>query len=247
MNKQHQPQIIGIIPARGGSKSVPYKNIKPLAGIPLLVYMLKAALGSKFLTRVLVSSEDKKILAVARKYGGPKTVLARPKRLALDSTPSLPVIKHAVKKIESREGSFFDYIVMLQPTTPLVTSRDIDAALHKLIRTKADTVVSVYQVNDSHPVKMKKIVKDRLVPYFPGIKEVVFRRQDLDPVYKRNGGIYASKREVVMRQGLLYGGRITRPYVMPSERSVDVNSHVDFLVLEAIVRQNSTKKRLVQK
>jgi len=237
-------KVIGIIPARGGSKAVPRKNIKLLGGKPLLFYMLNSALGSNMLDYVVVSSEDDEILDVAKKYGkkNKKLVLIkRPKYLAKDNTFSPPVLEHATRKIEKEKGYKFDYVVMLQVTTPFVTSDDIDRSIKKIIKTKADSVVSVHEINDTHPVKIKKIVNDMLLQYVPGLKETILRRQDLSLVYKRNGGIYVSKRDVIMKHGLLWG-KICRPYIMPPERSVDINNIVDFYTAEAILKNNIHKR-----
>ncbi len=230
-------KVIAIIPARGGSKSVPRKNIKPLAGKPLIVHMLDAALGSKLITTVVMSSEDKEIQGVVKEWGKVKVeIIDRPAELAQDDTPSLPVIEHAVKLMEEKHGRY-DYVVMLQLTTPFIRSEDIDESLKILIDTGADTVLSVCKANSFHPVKMKKIREDgRLVQYIDGLQETQFTRQKLDPVYRRNGGIYAHKRDVVMEKGKLYGGDDidTRAYIMSDERSLDINSMADFLAAEAI-------------
>lgn len=237
--------VLAVIPARGGSKGVPRKNIKLLDGKPLIYYMLSAALKSKMINCVAVSSEDDEILNIANKYGKKSKkfiLIKRPKHLAKDNTLSQPVLKHAVDEIETRKGHKFDYIAMLQVTTPFVTSSDIDSAVKKIIKTKADSVVSVCQINDTHPVKIKKIVNDRLLQYTPNLKETIFRRQDLPPAYKRNGGIYISKRNMVMEHNLIWGG-VCRPYIMSPEKSVDINNHVDFYTAEAIIKNRINKKK----
>lgn len=234
-----EPKIVAVITARGGSKSVPRKNIRPLAGKPLLAHMLGAALDAKRLTTVAVSSEDPEILAVARAWGrGRAALIERPPELAEDHSPSLPVVQHAVLELEKEYGPY-DHVVMLQPTTPLVRGEDIDAALQILIETGADTVLSVQQVNDRHPIKMKRLTEDgRLVQYIEGLSEHENTRQKLEPVYQRNGGIYAHKRATVMEKGMLYGGDDldARPYLMSDERSADINSIADFIAAEALYR-----------
>ena len=232
-----QLNVVAIIPARGGSKSVPRKNVRPLGGKPLIAHMLQAALGASLVRVVAVSSEDAEILTASKEWGEGRTeCIERPVALAQDDTPSLPVITHAVEVLERRHGRF-DYVVMLQLTTPFVRAEDIDAALKLLVESGADSVLSVCKANSFHPVKMKKITDDnRLVQYIEGLSETEFTRQKLSPVYRRNGGIYAHKRAVVIEQGLLYGADtiVTRPYVMSDERSVDINSMADFLAAEAI-------------
>lgn len=246
MNKKYN--ILAVIPARGGSKGVPRKNIRPLAGKPLLYYMLKAALGSRYLNYVALSSEDEEILDVAEKIAGNSRkffLIKRPKELAKDNTQSLPVVQHAVKQIEKKEKIKFDFVILLQATSPFVVSEDIDSAIEKAIKTKADVVVSVSQVpGGSHPIKMKRIVNDKLEQFAPCLPENVFRRQDLEPAYKRNGGIYLAKRDNIIKTNspsALFWGKITRPYVMPSERSIDIDTMADFIIAEQMFK-NLRKK-----
>ncbi|TSC63110.1 MAG: N-acetylneuraminate cytidylyltransferase NeuA [Parcubacteria group bacterium Gr01-1014_48] len=238
-----KPLILGVIPARGGSKSVPRKNIKLLGGKPLLYYMLTAALGSVLLDRVVVSSEDDEILRIAKKYGGNEVLLRRPKKLALDKTPDVPMLQHAVKAVEKIEKCMFDYVVQLHVTTPFVSSEDIDRALRMLLQSNAQSIVSVCQVNEYHPIKLKKITDGRLVQYVEGLEErSTVRRQDLPPVYWRNGGLYASRREVIMEHGRVFGDHVL-PYVMPSEKSVDMNSIIDFWTAEAVLKNMRLNKK----
>ena len=231
--------MLAIIPARGGSKGIPRKNIKLLAGKPLLYYILTAALGSKLLTHVVVSSDDAEILSVAERYGGKKVCLQRSGNLAEDDTPDLPVFIHALESMEKINNCRYDYVVMLHTTSPLITSVDIDGTLEKLFTTGADSAVSVYEVNDFHPKKLMKIKDGKLAPYVAEFAELTTsRRQDVQPVYKRNGGIYASKRYVVTELGRVWGDHVV-PYIMPDTASVDINSQVDFILAEALMQKRS--------
>lgn len=229
-------RVLGIIPARGGSKSVFRKNIKKLAGKPLLFYVLRAAKKSHFLTDLVVSSEDPEILAVAKKFGGEGVVLKRPIELAQDDTLDVPVLKHAILAMEAKKKIHYDLVVMLHATTPLLRTEDIDGCIEKLMKTDADSVVSVYKVADAHPIKMKKIVNDKLLPYIDNFNEdTTVRRQDLPPIYRRNAGIYVSKRKIIMDNGRVWGDDV-RPFLMPEERSVDINSLLDFYFAEAAIK-----------
>jgi CMP-N,N'-diacetyllegionaminic acid synthase len=237
--------FIGVIPARGGSKGIPGKNIAPLAGKPLISYMIRAALESGALDALAVSSDDQNILDVAAAYGeGKLRLIKRPAELAGDTTPSLPVVRHAVELLEAERGGACDYVVMFQCTTPLATAEDIAGALGLLAGSGADAVMTVFKTNESHPAKAKKLAADgRLTQYVEGLAENQFTRQALAPVYRRNGAVYASRRDVVIRDGKLYGGDdiVTLGYVMPEERSVDINNPLDLLVAEAILRlRNNT-------
>jgi len=226
--------ILGVIPARGGSKSVPRKNIALVHGKPLIAYTIEAAQRSRLLTHFLVSSDDPEIIAVARKCGA-SVPFVRPAELATDVAPSLPVVQHAVGEMERMHGISFDYVVLLQPTTPLRLPEDIDAALEKLVATGADSVISVCDVGAYHPARMRQIVDDRLVELPIREPKEMARRQDLPQVFIRNGAIYAVKRDVVMLQNTM-SGDVCRPYIMPEERSVNVDSMLDLLLAEILLR-----------
>jgi CMP-N-acetylneuraminic acid synthetase len=225
--------ILGVIPARGGSKSVPRKNIALVHGKPLLAYTIQAAQGSQRITHFVVSSEDPEIIAVAKRYGAP-VPFERPAELAADESPTLPVVQHALREMEMLEGIAFDYIVLLQPTTPLRLPEDIDAAVDKLIATGADSVISVCDVGAYHPARMRQIVDDRLVELPIREPKEMLRRQDLPPVYIRNGAVYAVKREVVIEHNSIVG-QVSRPYIMPDERSINVDSELDLLLAEILL------------
>ncbi len=229
-----KPYILGVIPARGGSKSVPRKNLAPLNGKPMFYYTIEAAQQSKLLTHFVVSSEDEEIIKVAKSFGAPAPFV-RPAELATDEAPSLPVVQHAVREVESRKGVTFDYVVLLQATSPLRNSADIDAALEKLIETGADSVVSVVRVAHHHPARMRFIENDLLIQLPMGEQKEMQRRQDLPPVYIRNGAIFATKRSVVMDQNSMLG-KVSRPYVMPESRSANVDTKFDFLVVEVMMQ-----------
>jgi CMP-N,N'-diacetyllegionaminic acid synthase len=216
---------LGIIPARGGSKGVPRKNIRAVAGEPLIAYSIKSAQSSCRLTHFVVSTDDDEIASAARSYGA--DVLMRPASLAADNTPMLPVVRHAFGELEKERGSRFDYGVILQPTSPLRTAADIDQVLEILERTDADTVVSVYRVFDHHPARMYRLENDLLVPFSD---EPTGRlRQDLPPVYHRNGAVYAFRRGTIDEQDSLLGPKL-RAYIMPEERSVNIDNELDLLL-----------------
>lgn len=247
MKEKKHPLVLGIIPARGGSKSIPKKNIAKLGGKPLLFYVLNAALKSASLSHVVVSSDDEEILRVAEKYGGAEVSLKRPKHLARDTTPDVPVLQHAILSSEKKYKCTFDYIVQLHVTTPFLSSQDIDESLKKLIaHPHADSIVSVYRVDELHPKKLKKIVQGRLVQFVPNMDEVTTsRRQDLSSVYKRNAGLYASKRAVVMEKERVWGDYCLA-YEMPRERSFDINNAIDLVVAEAVLRHSTRRKSILR-
>jgi CMP-N-acetylneuraminic acid synthetase len=227
--------ILGVIPARGGSKSVPRKNLADLLGKPLIAYTIEAAKNSRRLSHYVVSSEDAEILEVAKRLGAPAPFV-RPQELASDQAPSLPVVQHAVREMERIEGLTFDYVVLLQPTTPMRRGDDIDAALDKLIATGADSVISMCDVGAYHPARMRRIVDDRLVELPVKEPREMARRQDLPPVYIRNGAIYAARRDLVMLKNSMVGDDC-RAFVMPEERSVNIDGRLDLLMAEILMRE----------
>jgi CMP-N-acetylneuraminic acid synthetase len=226
------PFVLGVIPARGGSKSVPRKNIRLLGHKPLIEYTLCAAKKCSLLSRYVVSTEDVEIAQIVKDLG--VEVIERPKELARDDTPTLPVIQHAVRVIEEEISSNVDYIVILQATSPFRNSEDIRGAIKKLISTKADSVVSVCKLEKFHPWKIKRIVNARLIAYTEEEIEGT-RRQDLPLAYIRNGGIYAVQRDIIMEKNSIFGTDC-RPYIMPPERSVDINNEMDLIFAEALLQ-----------
>ncbi len=229
-------RALGIIPARGGSKGVPRKNIRPVAGRPLIGYTIAAAAGSQLLTHYVVSTDDDEIAAVARAEGAP--VLRRPPELAADDMPMLGVLQHALRE-RAAAGDHYDAVVVLQPTTPLRQPADIDSSLRMLMDGDADSVVSVYVVEDHHPARMYRLVDGCLEPYEhepPGRL-----RQALAPVYHRNGAIYACWTRL-LDQGLLLGGRL-RPYLMPRARSVNIDDELDLALADCLLSRTEAAAR----
>lgn len=222
--------ILALIPARGGSKGVSRKNIRPLAGKPLIAYTIAAAQQSTLVSHILTSTDDAEIIQVANAYGSP--VLNRPPQLAADDTPMIPVVQHALAQFEIS----FDYFVLLQPTTPQRTAADIDQALQILIDTQADSVISVYQVEDHHPTRMYHLQAGQLVPY---AKERPDRlRQGLTAVYHRNGAIYACQPQLIQNHNTLIGPD-NRPYLMPRSRSLNIDEPLDFAFAEFLFAQQT--------
>lgn len=219
-------RILGVITARGGSKGIPGKNIKILGKKPLIAYSIDVAKKSKIMTDVIVSTDDPKIASIAQKYGG-KVSFLRPKKLATDKAKHIDVMRHSIEFMEKAKKVTFDYVVILQPTSPFRLVADIDETLKKLIKSKADSAVTLVEVEENHPIKMKRLDGDRVLPYcFPEPEGV--RRQELPPVYKRSGAVYAMKRNLIMEKHLLFGKKVVG-HVVPRERSVDIDTPFDWL------------------
>lgn len=226
-------KILGVITARGGSKGIPRKNIKELCGKPLIAYTIEAARGSRYVTRCVVSTDDAEIAAVSKKYGADVPFM-RPKQLAQDDSTSVEVAGHALGKLE-KEGETYDYLLILQPTSPLRTSVDIDESIRLAVDTDADSVMSMKGLEDFSPKKIKKIRNGVIFPYFEEEGKQSSSRQNLEKAYKRNCAIYLTKTEYI-KQGDLFG-KISRAYIMPEERSIDINTPIDFELAEFRIKK----------
>jgi CMP-N-acetylneuraminic acid synthetase len=229
-------RVLAVIPARGGSKGAPRKNIRDLCGKPVIAWTIETALAAgDELHRVIVSTDDAEIANAAR-VAGADVPFMRPAKIATDEAPGLPVIQHAVAFVEEEEGSPVDWVLVLQPTAPFRNAGDISESLRLAREEGCDSVISVTQVMAEHPILMKKIENDRLLPYCIKEKEGT-RRQDYDPpAYIRNGAIYLTRRDVLMEGNSIWG-QVIRPYVMPEERSYDIDSERDFRLVELVMRE----------
>lgn len=223
--------MLGVIPARGGSRGVPGKNLAPVGGRPLLAFTADAARASRALTHVIVSTDAPAIADAARAMGLDVPFL-RPAALAADDTPMLPVLQHAVSEMAARQ-IVVDTVVLLQPTSPLRRAEHIDAAVVMLEATGADAVVSVVEVpHQFNPVSVMRMDDERLRPFLDGPS--VTRRQDKPRLFARNGPAVLAIRTRVLEAGSLYGTD-TRGLVMSAEDSLDVDSPWDLAVLDAIL------------
>jgi CMP-N,N'-diacetyllegionaminic acid synthase len=230
-------RVLGVIPARGGSKGVPRKNVRPVCGKPLIAYSIESALAARdVLDRIVVSTDDEEIAAVARQYGADVPFM-RPADIAGDRVPMVPVLQHAVRFAEQDEGRRYDWVCLMQPTEPFRTADDIRAALDLGRQGGCDSVISVVQVFAVHPMLMKRIDNGQLLPWSVPEPEGT-RRQDYQPAaYMRNGAVYLTRRDVLMERGSIWGA-VIRPLVMPPERSVGVDSDIDMKLVELLMAQS---------
>ena len=224
-----------VIPARGGSKGIPLKNIAVVKDKPLLHYALSAALKARCVDRVVVSSDHPKILDLAKTYGK-NIALTRSEELAGDNTPSLPVAIHALEVCEKADDCLYDHIILVQVTNPLVIPDDIDRTIKKLSTTNCDSCFTVVSMGYLHPSKFKTLEGDRLLPYIEEEKDLV-PRQQLEEVYIRNGSCYAVKRSVLMGGSLV--GNDVRAVVVPKERHIDINDPVDLKIAECLLSNSA--------
>jgi len=225
--------VVAIIPARGGSKGIPKKNIIPLAGKPLIVYSIETALKSKYIDKIFVSTDDNEILEIAEKNG--TELIKRPKELAKDNTPDLPVFQHAIKQLIEKHNYKPDIIVNLRPTCPLRSEEDINSSVKKMLETDCDAVRTITN-SKNHPYWMGKLDGDRLLPFMDNISvEKYYQRQLLPPAYIINGGVDVMKADVLIVQNSLYGKDI-RAVFMPFERSIDIDTKFDLMFAESIIK-----------
>lgn len=234
MIKSSIPKFLAIITARGGSKVIPKKNIKKLAGKPLIKYTIEAAQGSKLLNRTIVSTDNKEIANYSKKQGIEVPFL-RPKYLATDTTTSLEVLLQALKYLEKKEGYRPDYILALQPTSPLRKSQDIDNSIKLILKDKkADSLVSVTTVpNTHHPHKIMAFNGKYLNQYKKG---KIIRRQDLPELYARNSAIYITRYDTLVKGKKIIGKKCL-PYFMPKERSIDIDDEFDWEIANFLIKK----------
>lgn len=237
MVNEKRSEIIGVIHARGGSKRIPLKNIKLIGGQPLISYMIKAALGSKLLDRVIVSTDHPEISRIALE-GGAEVPFVRPPKLAEDC-PSEWVTQHAVEFVENEEGDEISIAVTMQPTTPFCLSADIDACIKLLLAgNRFNSVFSAKVIHD-RPEWMFKVKEDSSADLFLG-GEMKGERgvfQSLDKMVVPNGAVYATRRETLFEEGVIISKK-TGVYIMPPERSVDIDEPIDILFAEFLFSQN---------
>ncbi len=226
--------VLGLVPARGGSKGIPGKNIRPLAGRTLLDYTAQAAVASTVIDRLVLSTDDPRIAADGER-AGIEVPFLRPAHLAADDTPMLPVIEHAVSTLESA-GWVPEIVVLLQPTSPLRRPAHIRAAVEDLRTSGADSVVTVVALpRHLSPDYVMRIDEGRLVPFLER-GATVTRRQDARPAYVRDGTVYAFWRRILRETGSLYG-RVCRPLIVPDSESLTLDSEDDWTEAERRLAQ----------
>lgn len=227
-------KILAIIPARVGSKGVPRKNIKLLAGKPLIEYTSAVALKSNLLTKVIVSTDDDEIFSIAKALGL-EVPFKRPNNLADDKSPTLPVILHALDFYESK-GEFFDAICLLQVTSPFRTVKFLDKAIEKFIKSKSDSLISVQEIpHEYNPHWSFELDENENLKIATGETEIISRRQDLPKAYHRDGSIYITKTTILKEQNSLFGKKVTH-IVSPKEFYVNIDTMDDWKKAEELVK-----------
>ena len=225
--------VLAIIPARGGSKGVPRKNIRTLCGKPLIAWTIEEALKCQYIDRLLVSTEDQEIAAVAKKYGAEVPFL-RPEDLARDETPGIEPILHAINWLEEHEQFVPDLTCTLQCTSPFRIAGQISEALEKLLAGPYDSIVSVCE-SEVNPYWMKKIDDGKLKDFMQTAVKYT-RRQDLPKVYLLNGALYIAWTSLLVKNKSWYTEK-TIPYVMDRVSSLDIDDLFDFKIAEYLMKE----------
>lgn len=221
-----EQSILALITARGGSKGVPGKNVRSLCGIPLIGWTIQAALKSRYIDRLILSSDDSEIIKTAIEYGC-EVPFVRDFRLAQDFTPSIDVVLDAIEKCPG-----FEWVLLLQPTSPLRSTEDIDNAIELCLKSSAESCVSVHQSTESPYWMFSPTEDNHLIPLHPEIN--VMRRQDLPITFMLNGAIYFARCEWLKKTKSFFSHE-TVAYNMPVERSIDVDTELDFKWLNFIL------------
>lgn len=226
----NKKNIIAIIPARGGSIGIPKKNLVKLADKPLISHTIEHAKSSKYIDRIIVSTDNKEIAEVSEKEGA--EVIIRPKELSGGVVPTLPVLKHVIEKIEKEFE--FDIIILLQPTSPLRKVESIDLAIEKLDKKDCDSVISVCEL-EHNPVTIVEVKEESLSMKFPEFKDL--RRQGTS-LCRINGAIYAVKKDVVKNSEGYFIGNDVCALKMDKRESIDIDDKDDLIVAEAYLKND---------
>jgi len=230
-------KVLAVIPARGGSKGVPRKNIALINQRPLISYTIEASLGVDRITDVIVSTDDEEIAQVSKNLGA-QVPFIRPKELASDTAESAPVIIHALEYMESKQNFNYDVVMMLQPTAPLRTANHINQALDLYSSQTCDSVVSIISVGGYHPFRMKRLVGNKLVNYIEQGFWDMRPRQVLPEAYIRNGAIYLINRNVLLEYKMLIGQNCLG-FKMSDEESVNIDTRLDFIMAELLLKERN--------
>lgn len=219
--------FLAIIPARGGSKRLPRKNILELSGKPLIVWSIEAGLQSKYIDKVVVTSDDDAILQIAKKSGA--TPLQRPKELASDTATTFDALKHVIETLEQ-----YDYVVLLQPTSPLRSVKHIDEAIELLYSKNADAVVSVCEMEHS-PLWSNTLPEDRAMFHFVRDEVKNKRSQDLETYYRINGAIYICDIKKLLEEKTFFLKESIFAYTMERKNSIDIDEEMDLKFAEVLL------------
>jgi CMP-N-acetylneuraminic acid synthetase len=234
--------VLVVIPARGGSKSIPRKNLADVAGRPLIAYVIEAARAARRVGRVVVSTEDEEIAGVARRFGAEVPFL-RPQELSRDEVSLIPVVAHALRSMDAL-GFRAEAVLSAQPTSPFLDGSDFDAMVEKLESTGADSVASVHAVEHEHPFWVKRLEGDRVCPFNEYTNESYLQRQDLPPAYIYDGALFLRKRELLEGwNGRDFGlGKDVRAIVLGGVKSLHIDDPLHLEVVRVVAAERERQR-----
>ena len=233
------PFILGAIFARGGSKGVPRKNIKRLAGTPLIAYTIEVALSVGLIDRLIVSTDDREIANIAQKYGAEVPFL-RPAHLATDKSPEIFSWKHAIRSIEEESGKRVDVLVSVPTTSPLREVIDVERCIKKILSTDADIVITVREAQRNPYFNMVSLDKDGNAKTAIISRRALDRRQEVPKVYDVTTVAYAARRSYVLSASSVLEGKV-KVVVVPNERAIDIDTMLDFEIAEFLIKRGKIK------
>lgn len=226
-------RVLGLLPARSGSKGIPGKNLRLLHGKPLLAWAASALAQAAEVETKICSTDDECIAHVARE-NGLEVPWLRPQELALDDTLIVDVIEHALRSMMSEQERSYTHIALVQATSPTVTSADIDGAIRLAVKSAADTVITGFHAGQRHPSTMYSIKEDGSVQWLLNQQKRMARRQDLSNIFVRTGLVYVIKTDVILKQHSIYGDRITS-LIVPDSRAITIDEEADFKLAEFLL------------
>lgn len=229
-------KILAIIPARGGSKRLPRKNILLLDGKPLIAWTIEAAKQSRYITEVIVSTDDEEIANISIEYGA-KIPFKRPSALSDDTATSIDVVKHSIQFMKEIHHDEYDYVMLLQPTSPLRTFEDINGAVEMMISREADSIISMCEC-EHPPIWSNTLPEDLSIEDFDRKEFKNVRSQDIPKYYRYNGAIYLSSVNRLLQEESFSFYSNSYAYLMLQKKSIDIDSSLDFLLSEILLKNN---------
>jgi N-acylneuraminate cytidylyltransferase len=225
--------FLAVIPARGGSRALPKKNVMPIAGKPMIAWTIEEAKKSKYIDKLILSSEDPEIINIS-KYYGCEAPFIRPNELSKDDVPAVKAILHAISIFNN-----FDYVIMLQPSSPLRIVEDIDSALEQICKNGNLSLVSVTKVLQ-HPNWMFTISDQGFLRNINNVEKIIAQRQELSIVYLLNGAIQIAETRFLRKNNNFFSDE-TAAFIMPQERSFEIDTELDFVLVELLLKRSLLK------
>lgn len=233
-------RVIAIIPARGGSKGLPGKNIKELCGKPLIAWSIEAGLASKYIDEVMVTTDSEEIARISRDFGATVPFI-RPAELASDIATSFDTVKHAIDYYQNEQSKTFEYVVLLEPTSPLRDNNDIDKAMEQLLsKPNAKAIVGICKTESQNPAFLVKKDSCNFLVGYEDKDMKILRRQDIKDVFFFEGSIYVSQVDILLHKKTFYHER-TIGYVVPKWKSFEIDDIDDFIMVEALLNFRRNK------